>query len=182
MAMNKVFINPGHCPGVDPGAVNGAYTEAQIALEIGQKVAAYLEAAGCEVKLLQSDNLCGESPSYPNVCRTANDWQADIFVSLHCNAASPAAKGTETLVFSKWSKSDTLAHCIQKQIVNKCDTVDRGVKERPKLAVLRGTYMTATLVEMAFISNDDDLSNLLHNSDAFARAIAVGITDYLQEA
>ena len=35
--MTKVFINPGHMPGVDPGAVNEIYgeTEADIVAEIG---------------------------------------------------------------------------------------------------------------------------------------------------
>ena len=57
--MARVFLNPGHCPGIDPGAINkrSGITEADIALEIGTMVKKYLEAAGCEVKLLQSDNL-----------------------------------------------------------------------------------------------------------------------------
>ncbi len=60
--MAKVFINPGHCPGIDPGAINKqtGISEAEIVLEIGCMVEAYLKAAGCEVKLLQSDNLAGE--------------------------------------------------------------------------------------------------------------------------
>lgn len=55
----KVFVNPGHMPGVDPGAVNEklGINEADIALKAGKLVQQYLEAAGCEVKLLQSHNL-----------------------------------------------------------------------------------------------------------------------------
>ena len=57
--MTKVFINPGHCPGIDSGAVNPntGLQEADVALAIGQLVQSYLEAVGCEVQLLQSDNL-----------------------------------------------------------------------------------------------------------------------------
>ena len=69
----KVFLNPGHCPGVDSGAVNQTTgsQEADVALSIGKLVKGYLEAAGCEVQLLQSDNLMydGEGPC---VCDTAN--------------------------------------------------------------------------------------------------------------
>ena len=52
----KVFINPGHCPGVDSGAVNpnSGMQEADVALAIGQLVQKYLTDAGCEVQLLQS--------------------------------------------------------------------------------------------------------------------------------
>ena len=179
----RVFINPGHHPGLDPGAVNRDYgvSEADIARDVGALVAEYLTAAGCEVKTVQSNNLCGEDAAYTNVCLTANSWPADIFVSLHCNAATPAAKGTEVLVYSRWSAADTLASCIQCQIVGSLGTVDRGVKERPRLVVLNSTHMPAVLVEMGFISNGNDCEMLINQQDELARAIARGITDYIQE-
>lgn len=182
--MARVFLNPGHCPGVDPGAGNASYSvnEADIVREIGALVADYLSAAGCEVKVLQSNNLAGEDSSYPNICGSANNWPADIFVSLHCNSAqASSAKGTEVLVYSRWSKADKLANCILNQIVDSLETVNRGVKERPGLVVLNSTNMTAVLVELAFISNDADCRLLMMHKDDFARAVARGITDYLQE-
>lgn len=179
----RVFINPGHHPGLDPGAVNRDYgvTEADIARDVGALVAEYLTAAGCEVKTVQSNNLCGEDAAYTNVCLTANSWPADIFVSLHCNAATPAAKGTEALVYSRWSAADTLASCIQRQIVGSLGTVDRGVKERPRLVVLNSTHMPAVLIETGFITNDDDCQMLINQQDDLARAIARGIIDYIAE-
>lgn len=179
----RIFINPGHHPGLDPGAVNRDYgvSEADIASDIGNLTAGYLTAAGCEVKTVQSNNLCGEDAAYTNVCLTANSWPADIFVSLHCNAATPAAKGTEVLVYSRWSEADALASCIQRQIVGSLGTVDRGVKARPNLVVLNSTHMPAVLVEMGFISNADDCRMLINQQDELARAIARGITDYIQE-
>lgn len=182
--MAKVFINPGHCPGVDSGAVNYSYgvTEAAIVKEVGDMVADFLRKAGCEVELLQSDNLAGENPNYPNVCASANNWPADVFVSLHCNAAaSEQANGTECFAFSHWSKSDRLAACIQSQIVHSLGTSDRGVKARPGLIVLNSTHMPAVLVEMGFISNDADCRMLINQQDELARAIARGITDYITE-
>ena len=175
----KVFINPGHCPGVDSGAVNpnSGMQEADVALAIGTLVQGYLEAAGCEVQLLQSDNLMydGEGPC---VCETANEWPADIFVSIHCNAASGDARGTEVEIYPGSDASSKLGQCIQSQIVNSLGTVDRGLKERPGLIVLKHTDMPAVLVETAFIDNDDDANLLANNQDDFARAIARGITDY----
>lgn len=179
----RVFINPGHHPGLDPGAVNRNYnvTEADIVRDVGAMVAEYLAVAGCDVKTVQSNNLCGEDAAYTNVCLTANSWPADIFVSLHCNAATPAAKGTEVLVYSRLSAADTLASCIQCQIVGSLGTVDRGVKARPNLVVLNSTHMPAVLVEMGFISNDNDCGMLINQQDELARAIARGITDYIAE-
>ena len=96
----RVFINPGHDREQDIGAVNPntGLRECDVAATIGSLVQTYLETAGCEVQLLQSDNLAGETPDLPCVVDTANTWPADVFVSLHCNADSGCASGTETLI------------------------------------------------------------------------------------
>ena len=181
--MAKIFLNPGHCIGIDSGAVNpvNGVTEAEICNLIAKKVTMYLDRAGCEVKFLQSNNLCGEYPAHPNIVATANELGADIFISLHCNAFNEKANGTECLVFAKGSYAEDLANAIQNQIISSLGTVDRGVKERPDLAVLKGTKMPAVLVEMAFIDNADDCHKLIYHPDDFARAIARGVTDYLSQ-
>ena len=175
----KIFINPGHDTTYDSGAVNANGTrECDVALSIGTLVKGYLEKVGYEVKLLQSDNLYYDSDhDLPCVCQTANDWGADYFVSIHCNAANTEARGTEVEVYSYESDSVKLAQCIDSQIVNSLGTVDRGVKEMPGLIVMKHTDMPAVLVETAFIDNDDDCELLVNKQDDFARAIARGITD-----
>ncbi len=176
----RVFLNPGHDLERDSGAVNPntGLRECDVAARIGKLVEQYLMAAGCEIQSLQSDNLMGEVPELPCVVDTANGWPADIFVSLHCNAACQTARGTETLIYSAGGSSEELARCIQQQIVDSIGTIDRGVKERPDLCVLRCTEMPAVLVECAFIDNPTDEELLRTRQDDFARAIARGVTDY----
>ena len=181
----RVFINPGHDREYDSGAVNpnNGLREADVAADIGMKVADYLRASGCEVQILQSDNLYWDSP-YPLkcVCDEANSMPADIFISLHCNAANTEARGTEIEVYQcDGGEACKLAQCIQSQIVDSLKTVDRGLKERTGLIVLKHTDMPAVLVEMAFIDNDADAALLLDQADNFARAIARGVTDYQQQ-
>lgn len=177
--MLKVFINPGHDMDLDPGACANGLREVDIALAIGQEVKKIMEGIGYPCELLQSDNLNGETKGKPNVCGTANTSGADIFVSIHCNSsANISAKGTETLVYSAGGKAELLAKCIQSQIVNSLGTMDRGVKMRPDLCVLRETAMPAVLVETAFISNEEDAYKLQLRQRAFAAAITRGITDY----
>ena len=182
----KVFINPGHDVSHDSGAVNPdtGMREADVALTIGSLVSKYLQAAGCETMMRQSDNLNWDSDYEDRqdaaVCPEANDWPADIFVSIHCNAAAGTAMGTETLVYCDGGAAGTLARCIQSQIVDSLGTVDRGIKERADLIVLKRTDMPAVLVETAFIDNDADCQLLAEHQDDFARAIARGITDYQQ--
>lgn len=179
----KVFLNPGHHPGIDPGAVNRSkgVVEANIVRDIAKKVAVYLDYVGIQVESLQSDNLAGENPTFDEVCGEANAFDADLFVSIHCNSAeSKLAKGTETLIYSFGTAAEKAAECIQKQIVESIGTEDRGVKERPNLLVLKYTKMPAVLVETAFISNADDVWFLMYEQDEIARAIARGITDYFK--
>ena len=167
----KVFINPGHDVDLDSGAVNPIHgtRECDVARDAGKLLARYLETACCDVRVVQSDDL-----GY--VCEQSNNWGANIFVSLHCNAFNTVARGTETLY--KSFNGQRLAECVQNQIINSINTIDRGVKKRDGLWVLNGTDATAVLVEMAFIDNEDDHSLLMNNLDAIVRAIARGITDF----
>lgn len=185
----KIFMNPGHSLGgePDPGAVNpeNGMRECDIAMTIGSLAAEYLEKSGCDVYLLQSNNLMGEAKGQ-NVTASANEWGANLFLSIHCNAADGRARGAETLCYWRASEAGRLAARIQKQLVDTLQAIDqafpdRGVKERQDLAVLRETCMPAVLVETAFIDNMPDAWLLANYGDDIARAIARGVTDYLSE-
>ena len=187
----KVFINPGHDIKYDSGAVNPStgLRECDVASSIGELVRQYLMAAGCECYLMQSDNLAPtrsgrseyEDRQGATVTETANNWGADIFVSIHCNSATnTSARGTEAECYGG-GEGEKLAQCIQSQIVDSIGTIDRGVKYMPQLLVLKYTDMPAVLVETAFISNDEDAALLTDKQDEFARAIARGVTDYEQQ-
>ena len=176
----KVFINPGLAPNgqPDPGACGCGLRESDVAAQVGHLVEGYLQAAGCDVVTLQSDSLS-------EVTSAANEWGADVFVSIHCNsAASEFARGVETFSYPGSVGGKSIAGCIQRQIVGAFDKIDpdfpdRGLKEA-NFYVVRNTDMPACLVELAFISNEEDAALLKHQADNFARAIARGVTDYEQ--
>lgn len=183
----KVYINPGHDVTYDPGACGYGMREADVVAVVGAKLKEYLEAVGYECRILQSDNLAGESWYKDRpvaVVHDANNWDADLFVSLHCNAFNGAAKGTECEVYcltdshGNPTEAYKLAQCIQDQLIATIETVDRGVKKRQDLIVLNSTDMPAVLVEIAFIDNEKDANKLRFCQDEIARAIARGFTDY----
>ena len=180
MAIRKVFLNPGHDPkfngsgyAIDPGAVGSRTTEAEVVKKIGALVSQYLQAVGYETYIMQDDDLDA-------VCEAANQWDADIFVSIHCNSAeNPAAEGTETFTHTSAgpnSLSTKLAINIDNQLVNSLDLYDRGIKSA-NFWVLRKTDMPAVLVETAFINNPKEEDKLINQVDEFAKAIARGISD-----
>ena len=167
----KICINGGHCPTRDSGAVGSRITEAEYTARMMASVADYLTKAGCTVLTVQEKDLAV-------VCHTANNWGADLFVSIHCNAANKRARGTETFAHYGSKAGKHLATCIQNQLVGAIDTIDRGVKEAG-FYVLKYTDAPAALVEIAFIDNKDDETMLLDCQDDIARAIARGVTDYV---
>ncbi len=179
----KIFINPGHMIGVDSGAVSEEYgiTEAEVNYSVAALLKQHLISEGLDVKLLQSANLCGENPRYTEVCRSANEWRADLFVSLHCNSfAREAARGAETWCYAPNSKGEVAAEDIQKAIIEDFpELVDRGVKYNKEFMVLKHTAMPAVLVEMGFISNSKDVKILMHKQSGLAKAIGKGIILYL---
>lgn len=187
----KVVIDPGHAGrNIDPGAVNGStgLQEADVALVISRQVANYLLNVGYEVKLTRTEWEQEETDDLSYRTALANDWGADIFISLHCNsAANQSAEGYEVWTSPGNTLGDKLATCIYGQIAaefpdraSRTDYSDGDPDKESRFYVLVHTDAPACLVEMAFISNDEEAALL---SDVawqtrYARAIARGVTDY----
>lgn len=171
----KVVINAGHFVGVDPGAPGSRSTEAEIVRFISEVVVNDLEAAGIEAILVTDDSLS-------EVCRQANAFKADLFVSIHCNsAANYSAHGTESYYYAGSEQSYRLAKCIQEQLLATMGTTDRGLKDGSWLYVLKHTAMPAVLTEIGFISNYVEETYIIEHKRVIAHAIARGITDYINE-
>lgn len=174
----KVFLNAGHAPdgNPDPGACGYGLRECDVAKNVADLAAGYLSAAGVEVVgNLQSDSL-------HEVVSASNRADADVFISIHCNACNSVAQGTEVWHYYSSEEGEKLAQCIQNQIVDALGTVDRGIKAAKPgvngLYVLSNTDAVAVLVELAFIDHAGDAELLRSQQDEFARAIARGVTDY----
>ena len=174
--MKKILVNPGHDVNKDPGAVNKILnlTEANIVRVIGDMVSAKLTASDYEVCCLQDNYLTG-------VITAANNWQADIFVSIHCNGFnSPQANGTETLYYSGSAAGKRLAQCLQDSLVGEFGLTDRGIKSADWAGVLKSTDMPAVIVEMAFITNDREARLMYDQPARWADAIVIGIENYFE--
>ena len=180
----KVFINPGHSEnGIpDPGASYNGYKEAIIARQIGDKLAEILKSYNIEVELYQQRNEKGESltanQQLNRVPKKANASKADIFVSIHLNAASnPTARGTETLCSNGSKNGEKLANLINSKLSS--HFINRGVKiDTRGLLVLKATNMPAVLTEVGFISNLTEINYIKANIQEIAKQIAYGILEY----
>jgi len=173
----KVTVDCGH-GGDDSGAqgkFNG-YFESHAVLDIGLRLRALLEKH-VEVQMIREDDTF---VSLPERCRMANEWGADIFVSIHLNSATSDASGFE--VFTSGStKSKDLANKVGWRHAQAFpDQTNRGVKTNSSLYVLRNTSMPAILTEGCFLSNEAENQwvSIPETRQQMAQAICLGILDY----
>jgi len=177
----KIVLDPGH-GGHDPGAIGPKGTkEKDVALKVAKLLLTKL-APTAQVTLTRYRD---EFKELWERSRYANDINADLFISIHCNAATNrTAHGTETLVYKLGSRAEKLARKIQAKLVAALVTHNRGVKARPELYVLFRTKMPAVLVELAFISNpveERKLTDPGYQAKA-ANAIAEAVAEYLRHS
>lgn len=152
--MAKIVLDPGHSGNPDSGAVGPTgLREADVVMDVTNKLALLLTADGHEVILTrQGDDPRSDSLEY----RTdlANYVDADLYLSIHANAATPAAHGIETYYYTYGSENSArLAELCQSELVKQLKLTDRGAKTAGYF-VLKYTEMPAALVELAFISNE----------------------------
>ncbi len=79
----RIMVDPGH-GGKDPGAVRSRYREKTWNLDVAKELTRLLKKGGFEVKMTREDDtfipLSGRS-------KAANNFKADLFVSIHTNAS-----------------------------------------------------------------------------------------------
>ena len=167
--IRKVFIDPGH-GGTDPGASGNGLYEKEVVLSISKKVRNILISKGFEVELSRSTD---QYVSLSDRAAQANAWDADLFVSIHCNSAtSSSANGTECYTYPTANTSTkSLSKNMASALASKLGLTNRGHKEA-NFAVLRLSNMPAILIETAFINNANDASKLKTRENDFASAIA----------
>ena len=167
--IRKVFIDPGH-GGTNPGASGNGLYEKEVVLSISKKVRNILISKGFEVELSRSKD---QYVSLSDRAAQANAWDADLFVSIHCNSAtSSSANGTECYTYPTANTSTkSLSKNMASALASKLGLTNRGHKEA-NFAVLRLSNMPAILIETAFINNANDASKLKTRENDFASAIA----------
>jgi N-acetylmuramoyl-L-alanine amidase len=167
----KIYINPGHS-NVDPGAV-GFETERVLNVKTANFMNEHL-LANYECQTMVTD---GKINSTHVASAEANEWGADLFVSIHNNAAG--GDGYEALVYSE--KRKALGQIFEKHVLAAGQN-SRGVKLRPELNVLRLTVMPAVLNEGAFVDNKKDIEdwNDDHELKKLGIAYAEAAAEYLK--
>ena len=180
-----VVIDPGHgytgASQFDPGAV-GHIKEQEANLAIAKLVTSKLEAAGANVIRLKT-----ESETYVTAQRAsiARQYNPDLFLSIHCNAAGESARGAEAYYFTPFSQplADRISARIGSYLgkyVDNAEGMDRG-EQYNYFFVTQQQDFPSVLIECGFVTNYTEamaLANSTHQ-DGIAQAIVDGAADYL---
>ena len=173
-----VVIDAGH-GGNDTGALRGNTLEKDLTLQIALKTREILREKG--MKDVVMTRTSDKTLSLADRVDIANSERADIFVSIHINASVKSEiKGIETHYYTE--SGYQVAQVIHDKLLNKISAEDRGLF-KSKFYVINHTEAPAVLLELGFISNEQERSLLTSDkrqTDS-AEAIAEGIIKYLME-
>ena len=162
--LQRVVIDAGH-GGKDPGNLGtGRFktTEKDITLEVSKLVGNYISEAFPEVEIIYTRT--GDSyPSLNDRVEIANESQADLFISIHCDAfTKPSAKGSGTFVMGMHKSEESLRVAMKENasIYMEDDYESKYGGFDPKDP---DTYIALTLRQNAYLDQSLNLSKRIQD-------------------
>lgn len=182
LSRKVIVIDPGH-GGHDNGCTYAGLQEKQMTLGVSLAVAQRLQREGASVVMTRSDD------SYPTLTRRAeiaNQSYADAFLSIHINSLNGSAPSASMTFYHGTSGvSHLLAECVQSEMasvssIGNWGTVNDFKRFREGMAVLRMNTRPAVLMELGFINNSRDRSEMTAADfpDRMAEAITRGLRKF----
>ena len=180
-----VVIDPGH-GGRYSGASHFGLREKDLNLSVSQKVMALIEQDG-RIKAYSTRNTDIHVDLIDR--STFGNDVGDLFISIHHNASknNPNAHGTEAFYFNRDLGSDInissrrAAEILHEQLVKRLDSHPRRVAHK-NLSVTRESRVPAVLLEIGFMSNEEEAKKLATESYQWlaAQAIFDGIIEIFE--
>ena len=183
LSQKVIIVDAGH-GGIDSGANRPGVLEKDINLAIALELKQILNHYGAKVVLSrQSDVELSSECDNERVkgryhrdlaarVEMAEESDADLFISIHANAASKTSqRGTEVYYYAKSAISKDLSTAIQAQlqkITQNLSTIRSG-----DFFVLRRNKVPAVLIEVGYITNPEERTLL--QSAEYQRKIAEAI-------
>ena len=151
----KIAVRGGHCPkATGASALIDELTEDR---KVKDSVIKYLKQLGHEVlDVTPPDSTNTSSSDLAYGVNKANEWGADLFVSIHFNNAYSSyngALGSEVCVYSNFD--------IAQRVVDGLGSLgfkNRGQKARTGLYELKNTKMKSMIIEVCFVEATEDVA------------------------
>ncbi|MGN0867252.1 MAG: N-acetylmuramoyl-L-alanine amidase [Oligosphaeraceae bacterium] len=194
--IQHIVVDAGH-GGKDQGAASGKVLEKNLNLAMARKVAAILRKRGYTVSMTRTED---ETLTLDARCAFAREKKADLFLSIHCNALEDKAingievyvanppgvpsVGTKTLgkegAATPFQRTSALwAYFTQRALLKASGGAkDRGVR-RKQFKVIIDSPAPAMLVELGFLTNDEERARLLKPD--YQDKLAVALCDAIDK-
>ena len=151
----KIAVRGGHCPKVT--GARGLIDELTEDRKVKDAVIKYLKELGHSIlDVTPPDTTNTSSADLAHGVNKANEWGADLFVSIHFNNAYSSyngALGSEVCVYSNFD--------IAQRVVDGLGSLgfkNRGQKARTGLYELKNTKMKSMIIEVCFVEATEDVS------------------------
>ena len=181
MSKPIVCLDPGHGPGCVNGSLDGSYKECEFTWDLYTRLRPLLEEQG--ITVVSTREIESDYPGLSARASVSNRAGADLFVSLHSNAAGSSARGF--VAFTSAPPETAVRNKLAAAIIGRiraAGVVIWGSGLAHELyTVLASTTAPAVLLEYGFHTNDQDLALLKDAAyrDKLAQATCAGICDYL---
>jgi N-acetylmuramoyl-L-alanine amidase len=162
LGASKIVIDPGH-GGHDPGALGQGVSEADIVLDVALRLESLLREAGVEVVLTRRSDQFVPLEERPAI---AMREQADLFLSIHANAArNRAVRGIESYVLNFSTDPDAEAVAAREnsatgRTMNNLPDIVKAITLNSKLDESRSF---ASLIQRAMAAQLSDADTGLRN-------------------
>ena len=187
-----VCLDPGH--GVEsPGkcSPDKSYYEHEFALDMGKRLRTHLERCGIRVVMTREDEHCptgrADDADLSKRAAVSNEAGADLFLSLHSNAAGNSGwyDASGLVVYTSAGPMTARRNVAATALINQFRAA--GIKLRGTgllhelWAVLTRTSAPACLIEYGFHTDRDEVERLKSGvyRDKLAEATAKGVCDCL---
>lgn len=154
--MGIATIHAGH-GGIDPGAIGNGRREADIARLYSNTLVHMTGAFDATDNSARSVN-----ENLANIVRNVESFKGSGYdISLHMNAATPQATGVEVFAFGNDRAAMAMAGKISADLARIYGIPNRGAKDGSGLYVIRNTTRPMLLIELGFITNANDLKQVV---------------------
>ena len=179
--MKKIFIDPGH-GGSDPGCSGNGIIERDANLITANAMKDTLIALGFEVRMSRTDNAT--TLGLTQRANMANDWSADLFISVHYNAGGGDRGEIIYSVYGGVGKE--LSQFVKQElmVLGQTDIKDYSKPSTSGVGdyftVISATNMPADIFEGCFLDNvtDVQIANITAKQQTIGKTYANAIAKF----
>lgn len=165
----------------DPGACSATFNVCEFGFntEIANLMKPLITTA--KVSITSRDNTAN---GYSTLPAKLNALNPDFIISLHVNAATPQAQGTEMLYYHTSKNSHSMAKIMQRHVLSAFNFRNRytkPIKDGDRgVHLLKFTKAPCIITEPFFFSNDRETQKVLNNKQKLVDAYVAGIDEIVK--